>query len=98
MSSKALWLVILVGSPCLVVFILVCACCLRRNRARKLGVLPERHYSFHLPGGVLLPPQSLGPIIPDRNGSQDALIESNNVSNSQTSNLSLNNSSTNLNV
>nr|CAH0105991.1 unnamed protein product [Daphnia galeata] len=49
------------------------------RRARDLGVLPHRHYSFYVSGCVLPPPQSLdGPITScrDRNsaGSQNNLL------------------------
>lgn len=70
------WLFICIGSPCLLILILVCTCFLRSKRARTLGVLAERHYSFHLPGGVLPPPPALGPFVPYRTGSQDVLLDS----------------------
>lgn len=70
------WLIICIGSPCLLFLILVCTCLLRRKRARSLGVISERHYSFHLPGGVLPPPPTLGPFVPYRSGSQAALLDS----------------------
>lgn len=74
-----LWLLIVVGGPCLLVLIFICTCLIMHRRARDLGVLPHRHYSFYVSGCVLPPPQSLGPITcrdPNSAGSQDNLIRS----------------------
>jgi len=72
-----IWLLIFIGGPFLLVLIFVCACLFMHRRARDLGVLPRRHYSFYVSGCVLPPPQSLGPITshgPSTAGSLDNLI------------------------
>ncbi len=76
-TRNYLRLLIVIGGPCLLVLIFVCTCLITQRRARELGVLPRRHYSFYASGRVLPPPKSLGPISsrdPSAAGSRDNLI------------------------
>jgi hypothetical protein len=79
-TRNYLRLLIVIGGPCLLVLIFVCTCLITQRRARELGVLPRRHYSFYSSSGrVLPPPKSLGPISsrdPSAAGSRDNLIVS----------------------
>lgn len=73
-----LWLLIVIGGPCFIVLIFLCACLMMQRRARNLGVLPERHYSFYVGGLILPPPAGDGPLScrdPASTGSQTELID-----------------------
>lgn len=67
-------IVLLVGSPCLLILILVCVCIVRAERARELGVLRRKSYKFFKSGKILSPPIALGPIMSRPTGSQSMLI------------------------
>jgi hypothetical protein len=51
-NENWLWLLVVVGGPCLITAILILICIIRRRRARYLGVVPQRPYSF--PASVLM--------------------------------------------
>ncbi|KAI9556522.1 hypothetical protein GHT06_016311 [Daphnia sinensis] len=73
-----LWLLVVIGGPCFIVLILLCACLIMHRRARTLGVLPERHYSFYVGGLILPPPKDPGLVTcrdPAPTGSQTELLE-----------------------
>ena len=49
-NENWLWLLVVVGGPCVIAIILILICIIRRRRARYLGVLPQRQYSFPVSG------------------------------------------------
>ncbi|KAK4015910.1 hypothetical protein OUZ56_030877 [Daphnia magna] len=73
-----LWLLVVIGGPCFIVFILLCACLIMHRRARTLGVLTQRHYSFYVGGLILPPPKNIGTVTcpdPATTGSQTEILD-----------------------
>jgi hypothetical protein len=60
-NEKWMWLLVVVGGPCLIALILMLICLFRHHRARYLGVLPPHQYSFPASAIILSSPKSQSP-------------------------------------
>ncbi|EFX83090.1 hypothetical protein DAPPUDRAFT_302150 [Daphnia pulex] len=61
-NEKWMWLLVVVGGPCLIALILMLICLFRHHRARYLGVLPPHQYSFPASAIILSSAKSQSPI------------------------------------